>query len=63
MAAVEYFRVGFDTKRTPAGWCVVVTCPNGIQIEFHDFQSEAGAKAWILTNARQWAMSYMKPSA
>jgi hypothetical protein len=62
MAAAEYYGTRFDTKRTATGWCVVVTCPNGVHIEFHDFQSQAGAKAWIAAYARQWAMNYMKPS-
>ena len=58
---LEHSGVGFEVKRAPTGWFVVVTCPNGARVEMHDFQSEAGAKAWIKVNARTWTLTYLSP--
>jgi hypothetical protein len=52
--------ISFGAIRVSQGWCVVIISPNGGRVEIHDFQSEAGAKAWIKVNARQWAADYSK---
>jgi hypothetical protein len=48
MAPFVYHQVSFEAARVAGGgWCVEIRCPNGGKVELHDFQTEAGAKAWI----------------
>jgi hypothetical protein len=63
MAVFLYYHVSFDAVRVAGGWCVEIGCPNGAKVELHDFQTEAGAKAWIAANAKRWAAEYVTQSA
>lgn len=51
--------IAFSVRRGCGGWYVTITPRNGTIIEWHDFQSEAGAKTWIKVNARQWSVAYL----
>jgi hypothetical protein len=51
--------IAFSVRRGCGGWYVTITPRNGTIIEWHDFQSEAGAKTWIKVNARQWSEAYL----
>jgi hypothetical protein len=51
--------IAFSVRRDCGGWYVTITPRNGTIIEWHDFQSEAGAKTWIKVNARQWSVVYL----
>jgi hypothetical protein len=59
MAPFVYYYVSFEVARVAGGWCVEIRCPSGGKVELHDFQTEAGAKAWIAANARGWAAECM----
>ena len=52
--------VKFEAVRVQPGWCVVIIPPNAGRVELHDFQTEAGAKAWINVNARNWSNEYIR---
>ena len=52
--------VKFEPIQTKVGWCVAITPPSGGRCELHDFQTEAGAKAWISANARSWIIGFVE---
>jgi hypothetical protein len=62
MAPFIYYHVSFEAARVADGWCVEIRCPNGAKVELYDFQTEAGAKAWIAENAKRWAAEYVTQS-
>ncbi|MFO1126262.1 MAG: hypothetical protein U1E25_14005 [Methylocystis sp.] len=51
--------IEFDIARSPTGWFGLITFPNGARVEIHDFETEAGVKAWIRVNARDLALNYL----
>jgi hypothetical protein len=51
--------IAFSVRRGSGGWYVTITPRNGATVEWHDFQSEAGAKTWIKVNARQWSVTFL----
>jgi len=51
--------IAFSVQRGRGGWYVTITLRNGTTVEWHDFQSEAGAKTWIKVNARRWCADYL----
>lgn len=44
----------FQIEMADVGWLVRIVCPNGVKVEHHDFQTQAGAKMWVRVNARSW---------
>jgi hypothetical protein len=60
MVAKIIGNIKFEAVRASSGWCVVIIPPAAGRIEFHDFRTEAGAKAWIKANARNWVIEYIK---
>lgn len=58
---VQISGIRFCVKRGQHGWFVQIFLPNGASVRIHDFQTEAGAKAWIRVNARNWAKKYADP--
>lgn len=50
--------ISMVVQRAATGWCVVILLPKDQRVELHDFQTEAGAKAWIRNHGQKWIEGY-----